>query len=541
MKRKIAINAAIAAAITAAIAMLFFAGFKTKEIVNFCLTAAVIAGIGFAMHKAVKNWKAPVTDLHNLTLFQENSTGVIAWALAGASMLFSLKFAYELAQGVLMTAGYIIMFGGLCAGEFLSSFHLANNWKRRRLGAVFATAFMLMAGFTVSIIAGQSYLAGVVDRIEQERMLQSSEYSAAMSNRQRASDRASSLATSEGAFNFATAEIERLGREHRAFLDSQARNTNGKNAGTVSSVISRFGCSGHYSGYCDMDKDYKAQIAAHKDTVRKYHEYQGALDYADKLNSTPIKSAVTDATLPGIKYMSIFMEMDPEQLKSNVFLYISLFVELFAIICFYLHGKSRMDRGEHPVAEPARENPRTRQAPAHAVTHGYGTASPSPAMAFSPGQAAYAPPQKPKINIEASMNFGGGNVFVPDIKNAARIYDSPCVLINDFRTAQGTETREQETTVPVPEKRIEEPSPKPAGEQYNATKIGFVRDGERSFKGTGNAARNKRRASPSGRSVEELAEKFKATGKPPTFSNVKKTCNVAEPTARKIRKILGVA
>jgi hypothetical protein len=291
-------------------------------------------------------------------------TGVGGFAAVGASFVLSYQFGLTLADTSFMKFVILSMLFAWQIAEFTGAFWFGYALQTLSVAKTVIAVILFGGGFFVSFVAGQSYISQQVDSIETKRLHESDKYQAALKQRENAANEAASLAVSDSAYQNAQSQYEKLSTELREYKNSQATNSTGANVGTVASVTNRYGCSGYYSTYCEEIRRINSEIYDHQQIMRNYEAYQAALSHSDKLEAKPLpEAATTDATLPGIKNLSVFLGVPVETVKANFNGLIGLGNEFLAVCLLWLFGgflasmkaRTQGDFATIDTAPPSRE------------------------------------------------------------------------------------------------------------------------------------------------------------------------------------------
>ena len=316
------------------------------EILLNTYTILVVLAITLLIWLAISFLKKPKGAAKLLSQSQENLTGLGAFMMALCSIGLSIGFSLSLATSIFIGILFVSLFTGFCIAEFTASFHLAKAWSDGRLGRVAAAIFLLMGGATISIIAGQALIATKVDEAQAKRLEASEAYQLALNERQAAQQQVKNLAI-DG--SIVTQAKQKLAQ----FETSLAELTTQKNQ----AIQERNACPHNYLSKCikpanqaiaDLESKIevlKSAVSKEQEFVNQFDRYQSAKSYSDNLSNQPLPpSAVNDSTLPGIKALSIVLNIPTEVVGAHVFLFLAVFGELGGIILFYLWGASRLER-----------------------------------------------------------------------------------------------------------------------------------------------------------------------------------------------------
>jgi len=138
-------------------------------------------------------------------------------------------------------------------------------------------------------------------------------------------------------------------------MSSTAYNSNDIAVGTVSSAIAKYGCSGHYSTYCDKQSQFYSDISSQEAILSNWQAYQGAMKHAQTLQATPLPSGQVDAQIPGFRALSEFLNVPYEKVRDNFWIGVAFFTETAAQLCFIFLGWNRRRRiGTEQSIPPAK-------------------------------------------------------------------------------------------------------------------------------------------------------------------------------------------
>jgi hypothetical protein len=241
---------------------------------------------------------------------------------------------------------FVSLFTGFCIAEFTASFHLAKAWNDGRIGLVAASVFLLVGGAVISIIAGQALIATKVDEAQSRRLQASEAYQSALKERQMAQEQMKNLALDNSVVTQAQQQLARF-ENQLANLTSQKDQA----------LQVRDACPPDYLTKCikpanqtiaNLDSKIsvtESAILKEKAILDQFEKYQHAKSYVADLSSQPLPpNAVTNSVLPGIRALSIVLNIPTEIVGAHVFLFLAIFGELGGIILFYLWGASRLER-----------------------------------------------------------------------------------------------------------------------------------------------------------------------------------------------------
>ena len=316
-----------------------------ETIVNI-YTILVVGVIALSLWLTIAWMKKPKGITKLLSQSQENLSGLAAFMMVFCSIGLSIGFALSLSTSMFIGVLFVSLFTGFCIAEFTASFHLAKAWNDGRIGLVAASVFLLVGGAVISIIAGQALIATKVDEAQAKRLQASEAYQSALKERQTAQEQVKNLAL-DG--SIVTQAKQKLAQ----FEASLAELTTQKNQ----AIQTRDTCPHNYLSKCikpanqaiaDLESKIevlKSAVSKEQEFVNQFDRYQSAKSYSDNLSNQPLPpSAVNDSTLPGIKALSIVLNIPTEVVGAHVFLFLAVFGELGGIILFYLWGASRLER-----------------------------------------------------------------------------------------------------------------------------------------------------------------------------------------------------
>ena len=309
-------------------------------------TILVVGVIALSLWLTIAWMKKPKGITKLLSQSQENLSGLAAFMMVFCSIGLSIGFALSLSTSMFIGVLFVSLFTGFCIAEFTASFHLAKAWNDGRIGLVAASVFLLVGGAVISIIAGQALIATKVDEAQSRRLQASEAYQSALKERQMAQEQMKNLALDNSVVTQAQQQLARF-ENQLANLTSQKERA----------LQVRDTCPSNYLEKCikpanqtlaALDQKIsvtESAILKEKTILDQFEKYQRAKSYAAELSNQPLPpNAVTDSVLPGIRALSIVLNIPTEIVGAHVFLFLAIFGELGGIILFYLWGASRLER-----------------------------------------------------------------------------------------------------------------------------------------------------------------------------------------------------
>jgi hypothetical protein len=316
-----------------------------ETIVNI-YTVLVVGVIALSLWLTIAWMKKPKGITKLLSQSQENLSGLAAFMMVFCSIGLSIGFALSLSTSMFIGVLFVSLFTGFCIAEFTASFHLAKAWNDGRIGLVAASVFLLVGGAVISIIAGQALIATKVDEAQAKRLQASEAYQSALKERQTAQEQVKNLALDSSVVTQAQQQLAQF-ENQLANLTSQKDQA----------LQVRDACPPDYLTKCIKPANQmlaaldskinvtESAILKEKTILDQFEKYQHAQSYAAKLSNQPLPpNAVTDSVLPGIRALSIVLNIPTEIVGAHVFLFLAVFGELGGIILFYLWGASRLER-----------------------------------------------------------------------------------------------------------------------------------------------------------------------------------------------------
>jgi hypothetical protein len=316
------------------------------EILLNTYTILVVLAITLLIWLAITWLRKPKGAAKLLSQSQENLTGLGAFMMALCSIGLSIGFSLSLATSIFIGILFVSLFTGFCIAEFTASFHLAKAWTDGRLGRVVAAIFLLVGGATISIIAGQALIATKVDEAQSRRLQASEAYQLALNERQAAQQQVKNLAIDGSIVTQAKQKLAQF-ETHLAELTTEKDQA----------IQTRNACPPNYLTKCikpanqaiaDLNSKIevlKSSMSKEQTLINQFDRYQSAKSYSDNLSNQSLPpNVINDSTLPGIKALSIVLNIPTEVVGAHVFLFLAVFGELGGIILFYLWGASRLER-----------------------------------------------------------------------------------------------------------------------------------------------------------------------------------------------------
>jgi hypothetical protein len=307
--------------------------------------ALIIAGLVYLFILWLKPRKTSQLVSKNV----ENLTGAGAILLSLVSIGLSITFAIQLSTNFFIAILFVMAFIGYCVAEFTASFHMGYYWNTRNIGNVFLALSLGAGGVVISILAGQSALQASLDKAETQRMQASDAYQNALATKKAAQEKAATLAIDSSQVDTAHTHLISLEKE---LSSAQSRHQVAKDKLAA--------CPKNYVTVCIKPANaelseateklaiVQAAVDQERDIINRYERYQNALATVERLNSTPPPIASkADATLPGIRALSIVLGVPAEIVGSYIFLFLAIFGEISSLIMHAFWGHYRAARTHH--------------------------------------------------------------------------------------------------------------------------------------------------------------------------------------------------
>jgi hypothetical protein len=306
----------------------------------------VVIGIVLIFWGLITLWKRPQGHAKILSTSQENITGLGAFMLAFCSVGLSIGFALILSTSFFIGVLFVSLFAGFGVAEFTASFHLAKAWNDRKVGLVVAAGWLLVGGVLISIIAGQAMIAQKVEEAEAKRLQASEAYQQALQARKQAEEQVKRLAIDNTLVTQAQEKLARFESDLAALQAQREQVVQRRNACQPNHLTKCINPANTEIATLDTKLSLTQGVIEKEQAIlSQFNQYQNAKSYLGTLQNQPLPATVkADATLPGIRALSIVLSIPPETVASHVFLFLAVFGELSSIILFYLWGASRLER-----------------------------------------------------------------------------------------------------------------------------------------------------------------------------------------------------
>lgn len=296
-------------------------------------------------------WFKPRKNPQLISKNVENLTGAGAILLSLVSIGLSITFALQLSTNFFIAVLFVMAFIGYCVAEFTASFHMGYYWNTRNVGSVFLALFLGAGGVVISILAGQSALQASLDKAETERMQASDAYQNALATKQAAQEKAAALAIDPTQVETARTRLTSLENELSS-IQSQHKIAKDKLAACPKNYVTVCikPASAELSEITEKLAIVQAAVDKEQAIINRHERYQNALANVERLNSTPMPVASkTDATLPGIKSLSIVLGIPAEIVGSYIFLILAIFGEVSSLIMYAFWGHYRATRAQYGI------------------------------------------------------------------------------------------------------------------------------------------------------------------------------------------------
>jgi hypothetical protein len=223
---------------------------------------------------------------------------------------------------------------------------LAKAWNGGRIGLVAASVFLLVGGAAISIIAGQALIATQVDEAQAKRLQASEAYQFALKERQAAQEQVKNLALDDSVVTQARQQLAQFERQLANLISQKDQALQVRNACPPDYLTKCIKPANQTIAALDSKISVtESAILKEQALLSQFEKYQHAKSYAADLSSQPLPpNAVTDSVLPGIRALSIVLNIPTEIVGAHVFLFLAIFGELSGIILFYFWGASRLER-----------------------------------------------------------------------------------------------------------------------------------------------------------------------------------------------------
>lgn len=264
-----------------------------------------------------------------------------AIALSGASIILSSSWGWNLGEGSFLSYVFAIMLLGLAITEFLAPFYIQEARLLNDDTQFIISWCLLLAGITASVIAGQSLINMKSNEIEEARRVQSDAYQSWLSRKEMAAKKSEDLMVSQSELKAAKNAIRNIDMQVTALYFETAYNSINQNTGkTVEDITQNCTIDNWYKRkYCPAIRKLQGQIMQHQDVIIRHSKYLEAQQNLAAVETNQPGTGIKEAVAPGMLALALLFKSDPELIKAQVYFYLAICVELFAIALWWLLGR----------------------------------------------------------------------------------------------------------------------------------------------------------------------------------------------------------